>query len=39
MPRLEKRNYRVSKLTQVSDVPHLSLERQPHKSKSDMHIC
>ncbi len=36
MPRLEKRNYRVSSLTQTSDVPHLSLEKQPHKSKSDI---
>lgn len=36
MPRLEKRNYRASTLTQVSDVPHLSLERQPHKAKSDI---
>lgn len=36
MPRLEIRNYRVSKVTQVSDIPHLSLERQPHKSKSDI---
>lgn len=36
MPRLEKRNYRVSALTQISDIPHLSLERQPHKSKSDI---
>lgn len=36
MSRLEKRKYRVSSLTQISDVPHLSLERQPHKSKSDI---
>lgn len=36
MPRLEKRNYRVSALTQISDIPNLSLERQPHKSKSDI---
>lgn len=36
MPRLEKRNYRVSSLTQTSDIPHLSLEKQPHKSKSDI---
>lgn len=36
MPRLEKRNYRASTLTQVSDVPHLSLEKQPHKAKSDI---
>lgn len=36
MPRLEKRNYRVSTLTQISDVPHLSLEKQPHKAKSDI---
>lgn len=36
MPRLEQRNYRVSSLTQVSDIPHLSLEKQPHQSKSDI---
>ncbi len=36
MPRFEKRNYRVSSLTHISDIPHLSLERQPHKSKSDI---
>lgn len=36
MPRLETRKYRVSALMQVSDIPHLSLERQPHKSKSDI---
>lgn len=36
MPRLEKRIYRISALTQISDIPHLSLERQPHKSKSDI---
>lgn len=36
MPRLEKRNYRVSSLTQISDIPHLSLEKKPHKSKSDI---
>lgn len=36
MPRLETRKYCVSALTQVSDIPHLSLERQPHKSKSDI---
>lgn len=36
MPRLETRNYRVSSLTQNSDIPHLSLEKGPHKSKSDI---
>lgn len=36
MPRFEKRNYRVSSLTHISDIPHLSLERQPHKAKSDI---
>lgn len=36
MPRLEKRNYRVSSLTQNSDIPHLSLEKQSHQSKSDI---
>lgn len=36
MPRLETRNYRVSSLTQNSDIPHLSLEKEPHKSKSDI---
>lgn len=36
MPRFEKRNYRVSSLTYISDIPHLSLERQPHKAKSDI---
>ena len=36
MPRLEKRNYRVSVLTQISDIPHLSLERQSHQSKTDI---
>lgn len=36
MPRLETRNYRVSSLTQNSDIPHLSFEKEPHKSKSDI---
>lgn len=36
MPRLETRNYRVSSLTQISDIPHLSLEKKPHRSKSDI---
>lgn len=36
MPRLETRNYRVSSLTQASDIPHLSLDKQPHQSKSDI---
>lgn len=36
MPRLETRNYRVSSLTQMSDIPHLSLEKNPHQSKSDI---
>lgn len=36
MPRLETRNYRVSLLTQASDIPHLSLDKQPHQSKSDI---
>lgn len=36
MPRLETKKYRVSTLTQISDIPHLSLEKEPHKSKSDI---
>ncbi len=36
MPRLEKRNYRVSACTQISDIPHLSLDMHPPKSKSDI---
>lgn len=36
MPRLEKRNYRMSSFKQISDIPHLSLEKQPHQSKSDI---
>lgn len=36
MPRLETRNYHVSSLTQNSDIPHLSLEKEPHQSKSDI---
>ncbi len=36
MPRLETKKYRVSSLTQNSDIPHLSLEKQPHKSKSNI---
>lgn len=36
MPRFEKRNYLVSSLMHISDIPHLSLERQPHKAKSDI---
>lgn len=34
MPRLETRNYRVSSFTQISDVPHLSLEKEEHSAKS-----
>lgn len=36
MPRLETKKYRVSAFTQISDIPHLSLEKQPYKSKSDI---
>lgn len=36
MPRLEKRTYRVSAVTQISDIPHLSLEKQPYQAKSDI---
>lgn len=36
MPRLETKKYRVSAFTQISDIPHLSPEKQPHKSKSDI---
>lgn len=36
MPRLEKRTYRVSAATQISDIPHLSLEKQPYQAKSDI---
>ena len=28
MPRLEKKIYRVSSITQSSDLPHLSLEKE-----------
>ncbi|MGN0523110.1 MAG: DUF5107 domain-containing protein [Eubacterium sp.] len=34
MPRLEKRNYRVSNFTANNDLPHLSQSRQVHKTKS-----
>lgn len=36
MPRLETKKYRVSSLTQNSDIPHLSFEKKPHQSKSDI---
>lgn len=36
MPRLEKKVYKVSSITSVSDVPHLSLEKEAHKAKSDI---
>lgn len=36
MARLEKKIYRVSSLPSVSDIPHLSFEKQPHQSKSDI---
>ena len=36
MPRLETKKYRVSSLTQNSDIPYLSLEKQPHQSKSNI---
>lgn len=36
MPRLEKKVYKVSSITSVSDVPHLSLDKDAHKAKSDM---
>lgn len=36
MPRLEKKVYKVSSITSVSDVPHLSLDKDAHKAKSDI---
>lgn len=36
MPRLEKKAYKVSSITSVSDVPHLSLDKDAHKAKSDI---
>ncbi len=36
MPRLEKKIYKVSSIISVSDVPHLSLEKEAHKAKSDI---
>lgn len=36
MPRLETKIYKVSSVTSVSDVPHLSLEKEAHKSKFDI---
>lgn len=36
MPRLEKKVYKVSSITSVSDVPHLSLKKEAHKAKSDI---
>ena len=36
MLKFETKKYRVSALTQISDIPHLSLEKQAHKSKSDI---
>lgn len=36
MPRLEKKVYKVSSITSVSDVPHLSHEKEAHKAKSDI---
>lgn len=36
MPRLEKKVYNVSSITSVSDVPHLSLDKDAHKAKSDI---
>lgn len=36
MPRLEKKIYRVSSITQNSDLPHLSLEKEPHRARSDI---
>ena len=36
MPRLEKKIYRVSSITQSSDLPHLSLEKEPHRARSDI---
>lgn len=31
-----KKVYKVSSITSVSDVPHLSLEKEAHKAKSDI---
>ncbi len=36
MPRLEKRIYKISTLLQQSDIPALSLERQPSGIKADI---
>lgn len=36
MPRLEKRKYRISSLTQNCNLSHLSLEKEPHRAKSDI---
>lgn len=36
MPRLEKKVYKVSSITSVSDVPHISLDKDAHKAKSDI---